>query len=64
MEGKRKGPITSGGEAVDKDEPFSPFQDSVVDTGEPPPASDRNADGMVNPNINPPDPKNPDRETK
>lgn len=53
----------SGGGPVGKDHAGNPFQDTQVETGEPPPPSDRNADGLVNPNIKPPDPSKPDRQT-
>ncbi len=56
-------PAGTGG-PVSKDDPNSPFADSAVDSGDPPPASDRNTDGMQNENIKAPPEDGSDRVTQ
>lgn len=63
MERKDGLPAGTGG-PVDKSDPNSPFADSSVETGEPPPPTDRNADGMQNENIKPPPADGSDKVTQ
>jgi hypothetical protein len=63
MERKSGLPAGDGGPVTPND-PNSPFADSPVEAGEPPPPTDRNADGMQNENIKPPPPDGSDKVTQ
>jgi hypothetical protein len=63
QESPERGQSGRGG-PVGKDDKDSPFADSIVDTGPPPPPSDRNADGQSNPNIKPPPADGSDKMTE
>ena len=52
MDRENKGGLPAGtGGPVSKEDPNSPFADSAVEHGEPPPPTDRNTDGQQNENI-------------
>jgi len=63
MERKSGLPAGDGG-PVSPSDPNNPFADSAVESGEPPPPTDRNADGEQNPNIKPPPADGSDKVTQ